>query len=303
MRYNEFKILKELGNPAAAPAKVASKKRAAATDLKIGPPFPPEQATRVKDMQSKLGKIGYNMGSTGVDGKFGTRTSAALAAFIKDYKLQGKSNIFDNELSATLDKVVSGAVAKIAQPTPVNTPAAKAGAGAGSTLPGGIKNPNAALKEPNFMKTLKQVAGRLGIDADVLLKVIKFESKLDPQAVNPMSKATGLIQFMPSTASGLGTTVEELFAMTATEQLTYVEKYYKNAKVQPGATVGDLYILTFMPAAANKPDNFVLGNANGGRVLNLDAGKVYAQNKIFDQNQDGVFTKADVINTINQRSA
>jgi peptidoglycan hydrolase-like protein with peptidoglycan-binding domain len=308
MRFNEFKIIKEkttqpLGNPTQDPNKVPSKETAKSLDIKIGPPFPPEFIPRVKEMQSKLEKIGYSVGSTGIDGKFGPRTSAALSAFIKDYNLNAKSDTFDNELAAQLDKVVLRAIPKAKNITPVNTSTGKATPGAGKSLSPGVKNPGAALKEPDFMKKLDQVSNRLGVDKDVLLKVMQFESKLDPQAVNPMSKATGLIQFMPNTAAALGTSVDALYNMTATAQLDYVEKYYKNAGVKSGATVGDLYILTFMPAAANKPDNFVLGNANGGRVFNLDASKVYAQNKGFDKNKDGVFTKGDVIDAINNRYA
>ena len=294
---------KPLSTIAQAPEKVADKKAAETTDLKAGPPFPPEQFARVKAMQTKLKDIGYGLGSTGVDGKFGPRTSAALAAFIKDYNLQGKSNLFDAGLAKALDDVISGAIQRVQKPTQVNTRTAPQQTSAGKTLVGGVKNPGAALKEPEFMKKLQQVAERLGVEQEVLLKVMKFESNLDPQAVNSMSKATGLIQFMPDTATGLGTSVEELYNMTATDQLNFVEKYYKRAGVKPGATVGDLYMLTFMPAAANKPDDFVIGNRNGGRVFNLDAGKVYAQNKGFDKDNDGIFTKADIINTVNQRFA
>lgn len=306
MRFNEFNLLKEkvdqpLGTLSRQPATADSKERAETADLKMGPPYPPEQSVRVKDMQTKLKNIGYNVGSTGIDGKFGQRTSAALSAFIKDYNLQRNSNLFDDNLAKALDNVVSGAIARVQNPTPVNNAAQQTGSG--KALIGGVKNPNAALKEPEFMKKLQQVSDRLGVEKEVLLKVMKFESKLDPQAVNSMSKATGLIQFLPKTAAGLGTSVEELYNMTAADQLDFVEKYYKQNGVKPGATVGDLYMLTFMPAAANKPDNFVIGNVQGGRVFNLDASQVYAQNKIFDQNGDGIFTKADVINTINQKSA
>lgn len=123
MRYREFKLAEKveqpLGNPNQQPAKVPSKDRAETADLKMGPPFPPEQMARVKDMQTKLEKIGYSVGSTGIDGKFGPRTSAALAAFIKDYKLQGNSNTFDANLTDNLDKVVSGAIPRVKNPTPV----------------------------------------------------------------------------------------------------------------------------------------------------------------------------------------
>lgn len=303
MRFKEFKLIEKLGTPVAEPNKVPSKETAKDKDLVVGPPYPPEHTARVKDLQKKLQDVGYSVGSTGIDGKFGPRTSAALAAFIKDYNIDADSGKVDAKLAAQLDKVASGAIPKVKTPTPVNTGPVQAQPGAGKNLAPGIKNPGAALKEPGFMAALDKVSNSLGVDKDVLLKVMKFESKLDPQAVNPMSKATGLIQFMPNTAAGLGTSVDDLYNMSATEQLTYVEKYYKMNGVKPGASVGDLYILTFMPAAADKPDNFVLGNAKGGRVFNLDADKVYAQNKVFDRNGDGVFTKGDVIDAINSRYA
>jgi hypothetical protein len=42
--------------------------------LKVGPPFPKEQMDAVKDMQRKLDALGYPVGVTGIDGKYGIRT-------------------------------------------------------------------------------------------------------------------------------------------------------------------------------------------------------------------------------------
>lgn len=259
----------------------------------------------VMDMQKALIALGYPLPKFGADGIRGRETSAAVRKFQQDNQLKvdgipGNDTISKlNTILASKPEIASTLTRSTASDVKPRAPNISP-AGLPSS---GIRNPNAALKEPEFLPKLDQVARRLGIERDVLLNVMRFESKLDPQAVNPMSRATGLIQFMPRTAGGLGTSVEELYNMSATDQLDYVEKYYKQNGVKPGATVGDLYILTFMPAAANKPDDFVLGNSRGGRVFNLDASRVYAQNRVFDQNGDGVFTKADVINTINQRFA
>lgn len=71
-------------------------------------------------------------------------------------------------------------------------------------------------------------AGQIGADPAQLAYVINFESNgFNPQAVNPRSGASGLIQFMPSTARSLGTTVEAIRLMTAMEQMVLVEKYFK----------------------------------------------------------------------------
>jgi hypothetical protein len=99
---------------------------------------------------------------------------------------------------------------------------------------------------------------------------------------------------MPDTARSLGTTIDEIYKMSATEQLDLVEKYYKANGVKAGDDIGDLYMLTFMPAARNKPDNFVLGNKNGGKVFGLSMAAIYRQNRPFDSNGDGIFTVGDI---------
>ena len=51
---------------------------------------------------------------------------------------------------------------------------------------------------------LKDTAASLGMSWQPLYKLINFESRWDPKARNPSSGARGLIQFMPSTAEGMG---------------------------------------------------------------------------------------------------
>jgi hypothetical protein len=115
---------------------------------------------------------------------------------------------------------------------------------------------------PEFFNKLKGISERLGIDKSDLLRIMTFETKgtLNPAIENGIG-AVGLIQFMPDTAKGLGTSVQALKKMTAVQQLDYVEKFYTKNGVTAGMGLGDLYLMTFMPAAVtnNKPDNFVLG--------------------------------------------
>lgn len=51
---------------------------------------------------------------------------------------------------------------------------------------------------------LKQTASKLGVSWEQLFKLINFESAWKPKARNRISGARGLIQFMPSTAKGMG---------------------------------------------------------------------------------------------------
>ena len=51
---------------------------------------------------------------------------------------------------------------------------------------------------------LSDVALSLGVPVDSLRKLIQFESRFDPMAKNPYTGASGLIQFIDSTARSLG---------------------------------------------------------------------------------------------------
>ena len=66
---------------------------------------------------------------------------------------------------------------------------------------------------------IAEAADDLHVDAYALANVINFESGFNPQAVNPSSGASGLIQFMPRTATGLGTSVGTIRGMSALQQM------------------------------------------------------------------------------------
>lgn len=263
-----------------------SSRMATATTLEQGPPYPPDLKDEVAKMQQSLQELGYSVGRLGVDGKYGPMTSAAVEAFKKDYGVKGTSSSFGADAFDVLAKIKTGQIERVKNPTKVSN--------IESPNIVGTKERNSAFKEPYFMDKVKQVASNLGIAEKDLLGIMNHESGLNPRAVNPMSKAVGLIQFMPKTAIGMGTSAEEILKMSATEQMDLVEKYYKRNGIRAGDDIADLYMLTFMPAARNKPDNFVLGDKRGGRVFDLSASAVYYQNKLFDTNNDGIFTVGDV---------
>lgn len=145
------------------------------------------------------------------------------------------------------------------------------------------------IQDPDFNKKLEKVANALGVKSNDLLAIMKQESGVNPQAVNKSSGATGLIQFIPKTARGLGTTTDALYKMSAVEQLDYVYLYYKNIGLKPGSNAGDIYVATFYPAAAGKPDNHVISSRGD---------KIYRQNAGLDRNKDNTITVADVKNSV-----
>ncbi len=145
-----------------------------------------------------------------------------------------------------------------------------------------------------FLTRVSDIAARLGIDPDWLMIVMKMESNIDPAAVNRVTNATGLIQFMPLTAAGLGTSCTALKAMSNIEQLDFVYKYFK-----PYAgrlkSVTDLYLVTFFPVALGKPDNYIL------QTDSLRAATIARQNPIFDLDKSDSITVAEFKTSILRR--
>ena len=147
--------------------------------------------------------------------------------------------------------------------------------------------------DEEFRFAVTDVAQRLGINEGDLYAVMDFETggSFSPAQRNAAgSGATGLIQFMPSTAEGLGTSTEALSKMSRAQQMSYVYQYLKNAGVKSGMGMSDLYMSVLFPAAVGKPDDFVLF---GRGAMSGYTGRAYSQNAGLDRNGDGSITKAE----------
>lgn len=145
-----------LGPAGSQPGAPATKEKATVSDLKKGPPFPPEQKDEVKKLQKSLVDVGYPVGPTGIDGKYGPFTAAAVSAFKKDYKLSGDGNTFASADKDMLAKVETGQVAKVAAPTSVASGSAERGMGE----TGSAKEAVAFFVSKGW--TLEQAAGIVG---------------------------------------------------------------------------------------------------------------------------------------------
>jgi len=150
-----------------------------------------------------------------------------------------------------------------------------------------------------FCDKVRQIADRLGMPtegANWLMTCMQFESAgtFDPAIRNKYSGATGLIQFMPSTAAGMGTSTDALAAMDQLTQLDWVEKYFKPYAGRLNS-LADVYMTIFYPYAVGKDDNFVIGSQNG------TASKIYSQNSGFDKNGDRQIQKIEATSTLQQR--
>lgn len=135
-----------------------------------------------------------------------------------------------------------------------------------------------------FRSALVDAMASINVDPNFITPVMANESGFSAQARNPMSNAIGLIQFMPSTARALGTSTEELAAMTDVEQLPYVVAYLRPFASRIG-TAGDAYMAVFMPRYVG---------ADPGLTIATSPAATYTQNRVFDREGKGYITVADV---------
>lgn len=156
-------------------------------------------------------------------------------------------------------------------------------------LPGGVDSLAwGAAVSPQFRNKVRAISTYLGCDPNHLMACMAWESgeTFSPKVVNMAgSGATGLIQFMPSTAKDMGVTTAFLASMTAEQQLDYVEEYFKpyRGKLK---TLGDLYMAILWPKGVGKDDSYVLWDRTTRPTT-------YRQNSGIDINRDGVITKAE----------
>ncbi|MCX6824821.1 MAG: hypothetical protein NTY80_01230 [candidate division SR1 bacterium] len=157
---------------------------------------------------------------------------------------------------------------------------------------------NCKMSEDEYQKFVKKViiiSKEVEINPEDILKVMVFETggTFDPSKKNIAgSGSTGLIQFMPDTAKGLGTTTSDLAKMTAFEQLDYVQKYFLPYKGRL-KTLEDVYLAVFTPKFVGKPLNYV-GYSKPSNE--------YTQNNGFDTNKDGEITVGEITETIKNRT-
>jgi hypothetical protein len=144
---------------------------------------------------------------------------------------------------------------------------------------------------------LYAAAKAIGIPVDWLATVISFETggTFSPSVQNKAgSGATGLIQFMPSTAAALLKVKDPQLARFMTSRMSFKEQltkmvvpYFKGGTYK---SLDDVYLKVFYPAAMNKPKDHVVGTAPS---------PVYSQNAGFDRDSKGYITKGDITRTIN----
>ena len=175
MRFKEFRIVEadagetDPDNPTQGELDDIAGAKSANETLRSGPPYPPEEMDAVKAMQSRLEELGYSVGSTGVDGKYGPRTTRAVRAFKKDNNISTPAN----EMSgAELEKLKTAE--KVSKPTSTSN---------------SRFDPRVATGDPDFEapgypegmtrsdieSIIREEAKLRGIDPDVAVRIFRAE--------------------------------------------------------------------------------------------------------------------------------
>lgn len=163
-----------------------------------------------------------------------------------------------------------------------------------SSIPGRKLNKNNDDYGPKFLEKVKTIANKVNCNYRDLLAVMNAESGINASIRNPNGTATGLIQFLESTAEGLGTTTDKLAAMKPIDQLDYVERFLVRNKSAAGFSSseklsgGDLYSLVFLPARAKR------------EVLTEKGERFYDANSATDLNNDGKITKDELTQRVHR---
>lgn len=140
-------------------------------------------------------------------------------------------------------------------------------------------------RDAAFVQEVERVSSKYGFSSGALIGLMQSESGVNPQARNPNGGATGLIQFMPATARGLGTSTDALYRMNRVQQMRYVDAYFAPyASGLRGASAGKLYAYVFLPGRANRSSG----------VLTQNPENYYTHNRGLDMNRDGSITIADL---------
>lgn len=146
-------------------------------------------------------------------------------------------------------------------------------------------------EEPNFWIELQAIARRLKTQPAWLLNVMASESLFVPTARNglPGQTASGLLQFIESTAQSLGTTTEAIRRMNPVEQLRLVEKYLAPFSGRLNS-LADVYMAVFRGFIIDGKDETViapLDNSNKER-------RIYSLNRWLDIDSDSRITKGEL---------
>ena len=139
--------------------------------LQAGPPYPQEDMEAVRALQTKLEELGYPVGSTGIDGKYGPRTSRAVNAYKTDFNVPNEDS--GRSISAAELTAMQSAEKK-EEPTPTGNSRfdPRVASGDPNFEPPGYP---AGMNQSSIEAIIRDEAQLRGIDPDIAIRIFRAE--------------------------------------------------------------------------------------------------------------------------------
>jgi hypothetical protein len=164
--------------------------------------------------------------------------------------------------------------------------------------------PSVVANDKAFQDEITRVSQKYNLSEDDLYTVMDYETSgtFDPSMKNKAgSGATGLIQFMPKTARGMGTSTSKLAHMSRADQMHYVDRYLHENHLDrvKNPSLTDAYMTVYKPAAVGKGPDYVHASKYGDKRSR----KEYYQNEGFDRmgDRDGKIESWEIAKALNTR--
>ena len=266
MRYREFKLAEAAPTDANDPRGRDQRNDPNApvgAGLKAGPPYPQEDIEAVKALQSKLQGLGYSVGNTGLDGKYGPRTARAVAAYKKDNNIQSDSGVMS-----------AAEVTAMSTASPVATPTSTGNSGGGGSV--GDLGDLASLE--NLDQATEVVSAFLGKDVspeemNMLIRATAAEASRNSQergAVAAVILNRVRSSSYPNNIEAVLTQRNQFQAVTGTRHDPGPHSNFSNMNSNTGAQVIGAMI-RYLPNMDRSWLNFTANNPRAyGRGTNID---------------------------------
>lgn len=140
----------------------------------------------------------------------------------------------------------------------------------------------------DFEHKVRKISRKLGVPPEWMMAVMHSESRFDASVANfKGSGATGLIQFMPTTAKDFDITTAKLRNLNHVQQLDYVYAYFdaKRKQYKQYESLTDLYLAVLYPKALGEDYCY---------TMYAEPSKAYKMNNGLDVNTDGRVTVQDI---------
>ena len=163
--------------------------------ITAGPPYPPEQQGIVRAMQYALNALGYSVGETGFDGKYGPRTTRAVRAFKQDYNVPGPANQFGLRSLETIEAIAAGTIPLVTNRTPTgNQPTRTSGTGRQADGDPNFQAPGypSEMTRGAIERIIRDEAELRGIDPRVAVAIFRAEGAGAYQSTVPRSGSGSL---------------------------------------------------------------------------------------------------------------